>query len=388
LKVMASAPGRADLLNTHQDYKGLPVVSAAIALRTRIYAEINDGATFKITSEALAQTDEFPTPKVGERAQLKGGGWFGDYLRAVAQVLLQPKLHDERLGLAGRIISDVPQSSGLASSAALEVAFASLLNRAYGLGLNRRDIAELAYKAEREVMGIPCGRLDQYGSALGGISIIGNRPPYPTETLGNQNLNLIVIDSGIKHSTASIHPVRQSEMQAAVRELAQAGLKLPERFDEVRWEDLTEEQLDQYLPSVSEVSRKRVLFTIRMQRSTEIAISALKGGQFPEKPPGLDFDPKEDKISILGKVMDYQHELLRDYYDVSLTELEKMRVAAESEGAIGVKISGSGMGGSLVGLLPREVNGENVVRAAIAAGARSAWSVRVGGGEISKSSAR
>ncbi len=176
LNWMASAPGRADLFNTHQDYKGLPVISAALNLRTRIYAQESVPGFIRIKSESLKQEDEFSVPDVGEPIELKGGNWFGNYIRAVTQAVLSSRFHSQSLGLQAEIKSEVPISSGLASSAALEVAFASLLNKAFSLGLNRRDIAEASYKAEREIMGIPCGRLDQYGSALGGLTVIENRP--------------------------------------------------------------------------------------------------------------------------------------------------------------------------------------------------------------------
>jgi len=381
---MGSAPGRADLLNTHQDYKGLPVVSAALSLRTRIYAEINSTGLYKIKSLALDLEDEFFPPKVGEKMQLKGKGWFGDYFRAVSQVLLTPRLHDESLGFNANVYSEVPVSSGLASSAALEVAFASLLNRVYSLGLDRKGLAESAYQAERDVMGIACGRLDQYGSALGGIAIIENKPPYRSQSISGQEINLIVVDSGIKHSTGLIHPLRQKEMQTALEELIQAGAQLPEKYYQVNWETLSEDYIRKYFASLSEISKKRILFTLSMQKSTEFALSVLKGNQaLPNPPPGLETSGK-NKIERLGMVMHYQHELLRDYYDVSTPELERIRQAMEASGAIGVKISGSGMGGSLIGLLPPGTNGKIVIDSALASGAKAGWITRIAGGEISR----
>ncbi len=385
LNWMASAPGRADLFNTHQDYKGLPVISAALNLRTRIYAQESDPSLIRVKSDSLAQEDEFRVPDVGEPVKLRGGNWFGDYLRAVTQAVLSPRFHSQSLGLRAEIRSEVPISSGLASSAALEVAFASLLNRAFSLGLNRRDIAEASYKAEREIMGIPCGRLDQYGSALGGLTMIENRPPYRTEVLSGQGLFFVIIDSGIKHATSSIHPVRQAEMQRAVEQLRETGLSIPNKYDEVMWEGLDENSISAHLNSLDDISQKRVIFTLRMQRSTEVAIAVLKGKPTSELkvPPGLKLS-HEDKTAQIAEVMDYQHALLRDYYDVSTPEVERIREAMKEAGCLGVKISGSGMGGAIIGLIRRPEDGKAVITEALHAGAARGWVSPVAGGELSK----
>jgi len=85
-EVIASAPGRLDFLNTHQDYKGLPVVSVAINKRT--YIAVSRSNTTQIVSLNLCVEnqpciDEFSV----ENPVLKGGGWFGDYIRSVVLVL-------------------------------------------------------------------------------------------------------------------------------------------------------------------------------------------------------------------------------------------------------------------------------------------------------------
>ncbi|MGC8614834.1 MAG: galactokinase family protein [Thermoprotei archaeon] len=382
---MASAAGRADLLNTHQDYKGLPVVSAALNMRTRIYAREYTSGLIKIMSQTLGQEDEFGVPDVGEQLELRPGNWFGNYARAVTQVLLSSRFHPQSVGIQAEVRSEVPISSGLASSAALEVAFASLLNRVFSLGLSRREIAEASYKAEREVMGIPCGRLDQYGSALGGLTIIENRPPYHTEVLKGKGLFFVVVDSGIRHATSSIHPVRQKEMQAATEQLRQAGLSIPEKYEQVKWEELSEESLAAYLSSIDETAKKRVVFTIRMQRSTEVAISILKRKFVPglPLPQGLKLS-SDDPLTQLGEIMDYQHVLLRDYYEVSTSEVEKIREAMKEAGCLGVKISGAGMGGAIVGLIRRPDEGKTILSAALKAGAAKGWVSPVGGGELSR----
>jgi len=80
---------------------------------------------------------------------------------------------------------------------------------------------------------------------------------------------------------------------------------------------------------------------------------------------------------MLAREVNLQHELLRDYYDVSLPELEKMREAMLSSGALAVKLSGAGLGGSLFALTRGEEREKaKVIEGAVRAGARKGWSLK------------
>jgi galactokinase len=124
-----------------------------------------------------------------------------------------------------------------------------------------------------------------------------------------------------------------------------------------------------------------------MQRSTEIALKAMKKQlrmrnilEEAEKVPGvLEFlsgrivGRSNSRLKILGQVMNYQHSLLRDLYDVSLPELEKIKDAMLKNGAYGAKISGAGLGGSLIGLVDDNKSGQRTLNAALEAGAKQGW---------------
>ncbi len=390
--IIASAPGRADFLNTHQDYKGLPVVPAALNLRTYMSCEIRNDNVFEVRSldfqrAGEAFQDQF---SIGEIEYLKKG-WFGNYFRAIVKILEKRGLSKKLRGMRVYVKSQVPVASGLASSAALEVAFATLLNKACKINYNQRELAELAYEAENVELGIPCGRLDQYGSTFGGIIKLDCKPPYKIEKLPMENLIFVIHDSGVKHSTAEIHPLRQREINDGLKVLMESDQvpnkiknKLGYRYDEPDWEKINEEEISEYLNLLYDNVADRFRFTLRMQRSTEIAIDILKN----KKPKPKEKEPymtqlweriqnKFSEIEILGEIMNYQHQLLKELYNLSIIKLEKIRDATLEAGAYGTKISGAGMGGSLISIVDPQKT-KTILEAGISAGAKQGWISGIG----------
>ena len=385
--IKVSAPGRADLFNTHQDYKGLPVVPAALGIRTYIEGERDKSGNIYVYSENIAREGGDPEDAFSlEEIKLKGR--WSDYIKAVVKALVEGGYNIK--GAKLKIFSNVPVASGLASSAALLVATATWFNYAYNLNLTRKEIAEITYKAEHDIMGIPCGRLDQYGSSFGWIIKLETRPPYNVEQLPRKNLIFVVLNSGIKHSTKAIHPVRQAEINEGLRKLLNMDIpkslraKLANSFDKVMWEEISEDEIKPFLDELPDKSAKRILFTLRMHRSTEVALKLLRFEKVridEARFTILDEDlekvrsaPAEKRdLYLLGAIMNYQHHLLRDLYEVSLPELEEMRNGMLETGALGVKISGAGLGGALIALVENEEIGKRVVEAGISAGGKEGW---------------
>jgi galactokinase len=198
--------------------------------------------------------------------------------------------------------------------------------------------------------------------------------------------------------------MRQAELNRGLNALLE-NKSLPRKlrrrlalhYNEAKWIKLSEKELTPYLSTVDEVGRKRILFTLRMQKSTEIALkimerkleveSAVKEAKglpeladFLSTMRDLDSNSKSGVLGALGKVMNYQHFLLRDFYDVSLPQLEKIKDAMLEGGAFGAKISGAGLGGSLVSLVDNEQTGQKALNSALDAGAKQGWVSRVSSG--------
>ena len=393
--LISSSPGRLDFLNTHQDYKGLPVVSIGVNLRS--YTAVSKGKNEKcfilsvnLKEEHVEYQDVFDVTK----PVLRKGKWFGNYLRAAIKALLE--LGYRIKGFNAAILSEVPIGGGLGSSAAFTVSFIGAINELFNLGLSKKEIAEIAYHAEHDIMGVPCGRLDQYGSVFGGVIKIETTPPYNVEELPFRQGVFVVLDSGIKHSTAEIHPKRQADIDYGLKLLLEMSdlpdftrQKLGEKYYEPKWEELSEEELMPYLKRLPEKPKNRILFTIREHKSTELALKIMKGkipdinvmvsvlGKEWEKKITSSLEHSNPLLALIGTIMNQQHELLRDLYDLSLPELEHIRNSALKAGALGVKISGAGLGGSLIALTENKGIAERVLKAGIKAGAKRGWIVNI-----------
>mgnify|MGYP001626159359 CR=1 FL=1 len=363
--VVVSAPGRLDFLNTHQDYKGLPVVSVGVNLRTYVAGKRFEGSFIEVFSGNLRDegSDYFDRIDLSKLELVSKQKWFGNYLRA-AIIALKQRGYVINSGARIWIRSWVPIASGLGSSGTLVVAFIAALNELYGLNLSVKDIAELAYIAEHDVLNIPCGRLDQYGAAFGNVSVIETVPPYNVETIQFSEGIFAVIDSGIRHSTADIHPKRQKEIEMGLEKLmsiASESLrkKLGYRYWEPKWDSLTIEELKPYLNELEEKSRNRILYTIKAHKSTMLAIKILKGYKPSSTEIAQVLEVSEEdarkivgksKVDIIGYIMTHQHQLLSRLYDVSLSELDKIVDEFISNGALGAKLSGAGLGGCVIAL--------------------------------------
>ena len=397
--LVASSPGRADFLNTHQDYKGLPVVPVAIDLRMNLYAKPLTKKIFKIKSLNLERLNEPSTDEFEIREnEILERGFFGNYFRGVVNVIIKQGSADKLRGMEITVESEIPIGSGLASSAALEVAFVALLNHVCNLGYTRKEMAEIAYTAETEEVGVPCGRLDQYSVSYGGIIKLECRPPYKVEALPFKKLTLAIIDSGIRHFTGDIHPKRQNEINKGLKILMENPnvpetfkAKLGYRFDQPRWETISEEEVEEFASILDDETKRRILFTIKMEKLTEFALKILRFEKLDEKEAILNLGEerwrsiekspmKERDYRILGEVMNEQHALLRDFYEVSLPKIEEICSAAIEAGAYGAKISGAGMGGSIIALVKDRESGRNVIDACLSVGAKTGWVSGVGEG--------
>ncbi|NNL68104.1 MAG: hypothetical protein HKP30_17780, partial [Myxococcales bacterium] len=158
------APGRVNLIGEHTDYSGGLVLPCAIDRETVIFGALRGDALVRVHSRE-ASDGEALSSFAADAPQRPAGDWL-DYVRGAIEIVAA-ETGRRPPGLDLAVASDVPAESGLSSSAAFGVALVTALERALGLAFAPADRGRLAHRVEREFVGVPCGIMDQYASALG-----------------------------------------------------------------------------------------------------------------------------------------------------------------------------------------------------------------------------
>ena len=315
-ELVASAPGRINLIGEYTDFNGGFVLPCAI--ERRIAAAVGAapdgrGALFS------ADFDE-EVPLDGERE----GSW-ADYPRGVAREFAQggAEAPPFRAAFAG----NVPLGSGLSSSAAIEAATALALDALLGLGTPRKDLALLCQRAENDFVGVPSGIMDQYASLLcdAGAALLidcrtleGESVPLDLEAVG---LALLVCDTRVERGLADTgYEDRRKSCESAARRLG---------VEELR--DAREEDLDR----LSGEELKRTRHVVRENARVLEAVRALRRGDF----------------TGFGRLMYGSHLSLRDDFEVSTPELDGFVDTAREPGSLGARLTGAGFGGCAVAIV-------------------------------------
>lgn len=329
-KIKVSAPGRVCLYGEHQDYLQLSVIPAAINLRCFIQGEINfsgkiilEDKGFKVKIEIPFKASNKSNPYILEK---------NDYFKAVLNVFIKKNLlnGDKSLGFQGKLFNEVPQKSGLSSSAAILVSFSKLIDEIYQLNLNDIEIGYYAYLAEHDELGIPCGQMDQLASSIGDIFLMKCVEPPVVKMINNKIPGLVVGDTLIPKSTNSVHSIRVKEINDAI-----SFLKSKMDFN---IETTLYEEVESYLRVENEIWLKRIRATLKDRDITNDAYNEL-----------LKSNPD---IEYLGELLNIHQAYLRDDFEVSIPKIEKMISSGIEAGALGGKLTGAGMGGSIVLLAP------------------------------------
>ncbi|HSP56302.1 MAG TPA: galactokinase [Dehalococcoidia bacterium] len=320
--VLSVAPGRVNLIGEHTDYNEGFVLPVAIDRTVAVAVARRDDGAFIVRSIDYSECDSFRSDP--ERA---AAGWR-NYVRGVvwASAALG---HIAGTDLA--VSGDVPQGAGLSSSAAIEVTVAGALAAIGGHALPAPEIARLARRAENEFVGVPCGIMDQFASALcraGHALLIDCRTetvehiPLPFADAG---VSIVVVDSKVpRRLTDTPYTRRREECAEAARALGLESLR-----------DADEAALG-LLPGPQ---RRRARHVIRESKRVLAAVAALRAG----------------RLDNLGKLMYESHASLRDDFEVSCAELDLLvELASGTDGIVGARLTGAGFGGCTVNLVRGE----------------------------------
>ncbi|MHA1819073.1 MAG: GHMP family kinase ATP-binding protein [Promethearchaeota archaeon] len=331
-KIQISAPGRVCLFGEHQDYLELAVIPSAIDLRCNIEGSFNNSERIEFFDKVYNERIIIPL-----NSEVKKNGFKlnkNDYFKAVINVFVKRKLLDtkEKVGFSGTLWNDVPQKSGLSSSAAVLVAFTKLIDQMFKLDMNKEEIGLFAYYAEHDELGIPCGQMDQLSSAVGDIFHMKCTNPPKITPIKNKIEGLVVGNTLIPKSTNSVHSIRVKEINDAIN-------YLKEKID-FNLETTTFEEVEDYLKQkdANPIWLKRMRATLKDRDITKEAFKEL--------------NKNNPDINYLADLMNQHQAYLRDDFEVSVEKIEKMIKAGIEAGALGGKLTGAGMGGSIIMIAP------------------------------------
>ncbi len=326
---IAAAPGRVNIIGEHIDYNDGFVLPMAID-RYCVIAAGDDTAssTARIYSESA--DDEVTIALHGTVGHAAAGHW-SNYVAGVIAGCTACGMRPA--GFRAVIESDVPVGGGLSSSAAIEVATATLMEAVTGQSLEPVAKALLCQKAEHDYAGVPCGIMDQFASVMGRpdhLMLLDCRSqeiePIP---FLNPSITVLIINTNVKHElSGGEYAERRAQCESAARKLGVASLR-----------DATLEQLESARPKLEVAEYRRARHAISEIERTQQAAKAMETGEW----------------SQIGSLMYASHTSLRDDYEVSCDELDLLVDLASKIGAgggvIGSRMTGGGFGGCTVSLV-------------------------------------
>jgi galactokinase len=319
--LVASAPGRVNLIGEHTDYNGGLCLPLALPQRTTVNLTVRADRRLGLAS---AQEEGTWEGHVEERPD----GWAAYVAGVVA--MLRADGYDAP-GFDATIDSEVPVGAGLSSSAALECAVATAVAGLLGLDLDdaeRRRLAAVCIRAENDYVGAPTGGMDQTVAMLAqpGHALLldfGDDSVTPVALpLDEAGLALLVIDTRVSHTLSDgSYGDRRAECASAALLLGVDSLSdaAPDAV-----EDLADPVL-----------RRRARHVVTENARVRDAVSCLDSGDW----------------TGLAALLDASHTSMRDDFEISCRELDLAVLSARAAGALGARMTGGGFGGSAVALV-------------------------------------
>jgi len=329
--IVVRAPGRANLLGEHTDYNDGFVLPLAIDRSVILAARARRDRRVILHALDLDDRAEFDLDNLSPSCQQP----WSNFHSGVAHVL---QARGYILGgLDVVLTSNVPMGSGLSSSAAVEVAMAFAMRSMFDLDVSLAELAEVGQEAEHTYVGMPCGIMDQFISALGRegqAMLLDCRDLHYEYVPLPRDVRIVVCDSGVRRELAdSEYRVRRAQCEEAV-DLLRAELPGIRALRDVTVDQLT--QISGLLPAVI---LKRARHVVRSTARMLDAVSMLRRGH----------------IVAFGEAMNACHASLRDDYEVSCPEADALvQAAMEVDGCFGSRITGAGFGGSTVSMVRAE----------------------------------
>lgn len=329
------APGRVNLIGEHTDYNGGHVFPCALTIGTYAVARKRNDRKLRFFSMNFEHLGIIES-SLDELKPMKEAGWT-NYPKGVMWAFGERGMHLD-CGLDILLNGNIPNGSGLSSSASVEVVTGFILKSLYGFDVSNQDLALIGQFSENNFNGVNCGIMDQFAIAMGkkdnAIFLDTATLEYEYAPVKLQGAKIVISCSNKKRGLGSSkYNERRSECEMALSEI-QSGMGIETLGD------LTEEQFESVKMAIKdEDRRKRAKHAVYENQRTIKAVEALKAND----------------IVLFGKLMNESHVSLRDDYEVTGEELDTLVEAAwKIDGVIGSRMTGAGFGGCTVSIVKDE----------------------------------
>lgn len=329
------APGRVNLIGEHTDYNGGHVFPCALTIGTYGAARKRDDKVLRFYSMNFEELGVLESSVEGLKPE-READWT-NYPKGVMWAF-QEKGYDVDCGMDLLLFGNIPNGSGLSSSASVEVLTGHILRDFYGFDVSNQDLALIGQYSENKFNGVNCGIMDQFAIAMGrkdhAIFLDTADLSYQYAPLKLENAKIVIGCTNKKRGLGdSKYNERRSECESALASLQNV-------VDIKTLGELTEEQFAQYQSAIpDEVKVRRARHAVSENQRTIQAVEALK----------------RDDVTLFGKLMNASHVSLSKDYEVTGIELDTMVEAAwRQEGVIGARMTGAGFGGCTVSIVEED----------------------------------
>lgn len=329
------SPGRINLIGEHTDYNGGHVFPAAISLGTYGAARKRDDNLLRFYSANFEDKGIIEVPLENLRFE-KEHNWT-NYPKGVLH-FLQKAGHVIDKGMDVYVFGNIPNGSGLSSSASLELLTGIIAERLFDLKLERLDLVKIGKQTENEFIGVNSGIMDQFAIGMGAdqraIYLDTNTLEYDLVPLDLKDNVVVIMNTNKRRELAdSKYNERRAECEKAVEELKQ-------KLSIATLGELNEWDFDEYSYLIQDENRlKRARHAVLENQRTLQAQAALQAGN----------------LEKFGRLMNASHVSLEHDYEVTGLELDTLaHTAWEQEGVLGARMTGAGFGGCAIALVRKD----------------------------------
>lgn len=326
------APGRVNLIGEHTDYNGGHVFPCALTIGTYAAARVRNDRKLRFYSMNFEQLGVVESSLDGLKPE-KEADWT-NYPKGVMWAFGERGFEIPQ-GMDILLNGNIPNGSGLSSSASVEVLTGAILRDFFGFQVSNQDLALIGQFSENKFNGVNCGIMDQFAIAMGkkehAIFLDTSDLSYTYAPVKLQGAKIVIACSNKKRGLGdSKYNERRSECETALAELQKV-------VDIKSLGELSEEQFEEYKSAIKDETRvRRAKHAVYENQRTLKAVKALEAND----------------IAQFGQLMNASHVSLRDDYEVTGIELDTLvEEAWKVKGVIGSRMTGAGFGGCTVSIV-------------------------------------